>query len=331
MIYNILLAFTDDNLSESSDDVSEADHSNKSTSSHDPPNTQGTTASAGCPNEKGTSSDPSSQQGTSSTDTPSYPSTSNSKLSDISSQSDQTEDPQTLQSSPASDTVFIPRSRLTAKTKYFYKKKRTKTKRETPPSAPRKKSQSQKRRLAIKIRLQKKISRKKDSRKQPPSYDNTRTLRDTDKQVHRQTLHFGNTQAASQKKKKRRRHRRLSARSEEEAEPLPNSDDSGSKRDADGHESGSSEVKSKPPNRIKRHRTRTPQYGVPRYLEQDTQSSDSDSVSEDKSWTTPTQETDPTTYNSVGDHLFHLSCIFLAHLVYVSSAMYIKMMLHTSM
>ena len=114
-----------------------------------------------------------------------------------------------------------------------------------------------------------------------------------------------------------------------EEEPWPNSDDS---EDADGHESGSSEVKSKPPNR---HRTRTPQYGdggVPRDLEQDTLSSDSsDSLPEDKSWTRPTQETGPATCNSVGDHLFHLSCMFLAHLVYVSSAMYIKMMLHTSM
>ncbi len=117
-----------------------------------------------------------------------------------------------------------------------------------------------------------------------------------------------------------------------EEEPWPNSDDS---EDADGHESGSSEVKSKPPNSIKRHRTRTPQYGdggVPRDLEQDTLSSDSsDSLPEDKSWTRPTQETGPATCNSVGDHLFHLSCMFLAHLVYVSSAMYIKMMLHTSM
>ncbi len=115
--------------------------------------------------------------------------------------------------------------------------------------------------------------------------------------IYQQTLDLGNSQAASQKKKMRRRCRRkLTATKGEE---WPNSDDSESKRDADGHESGSSEVKSKPPNR---HRTRTPQSGdggVPRDLEQDTQSSDSDSVSEDKSWTRPTQETDPCTKKSV--------------------------------
>ena len=97
---------------------------------------------------------------------------------------------------------------------------------------------------------------------------------------------------ASQKKKRHRQCRRLLT--------AEDSGDSESKRDADGHESGSSEVKSKPPNR---HRTRTPQYGdggVPRDLEQDTLSSDSsDSLPEDKSWSNPTQETHPATYKSV--------------------------------
>ncbi len=95
------------------DDVpAETDHSNEPTNSHDPPN--GTTASAGCPNEQGNSSDPSPKQDTSTTDTPSYPSTPHSKTdkpSDITS--DQTEE--TLQtshdlSSEGSDKVFIPRS-----------------------------------------------------------------------------------------------------------------------------------------------------------------------------------------------------------------------------
>ncbi len=86
---------------------------------------------------------------------------------------------------------------------------------------------------------------------------------------------------------------------------MPNSDDSESKRDADGHESTGSEVKFKRPNDTKRHRRRAPQSGdgggALRDPEQSTQSCDSDSVSENKPWTRPTQETDPATFKSVSD------------------------------
>ncbi len=159
------------------------------------------------------------------------------------------------------------------------------------------------------------------------NHDVTRTPHDTrtDEQlIYQQTLNLGN---ASQKKKRRRRRRRKLTATKGEEEPWPNSDDSESKRDADGHESGSSEVKSKPLNRIKRHRTRTPQYSVPRDLEQDTLSSDSDSVSEDKSWTTPTQETDPATNKSVSV-VENYNCVYTYRLKFPSSLVSFRMRLY---
>ena len=115
---NTLFTFTDDNLSESSgnadDNPAETEHLNEPTISHDPPSTQSSSAGAGCPpNEQGNSSNPSSEQDTSTTDTPSYPSTTTSKTdkpSDITS--DQTEDPQTPQTSHD-----LPSKDSTAKTK----------------------------------------------------------------------------------------------------------------------------------------------------------------------------------------------------------------------
>ena len=116
---------------------------------------------------------------------------------------------------------------------------------------------------------------------------------------------MGNTQAASRKKKSRRRRKRRLTPTQGEEESWPNSDDSESKRDADGHESTGSEVKFKRPNDTKRHRTRAPQCGdgsgALRDPEQSTNSS-SDSVSEDKSWTRPTQESDPFTSKSVSEN-----------------------------
>ena len=63
---------------------------------------------------------------------------------------------------------------------------------------------------------------------------------------------------------------------------MPNSDDSESKRDADGHESTGSEGKFKRPNDTNLHGTRAPQSGdgggALRDPEQSTQSCDSDST-----------------------------------------------------
>ncbi|XP_064389828.1 proteoglycan 4-like isoform X2 [Halichondria panicea] len=290
---------TKDNLRKSSgnaDNVpAETESSNEPTISHDPPSTQGSSAGAGCPNEQGNSSDPSSTQDTSTTGTPSYQSTPSSKTdkhSDVTS--DQTENSQTLRTSHD-----LPSKDSTAKTKdsHFNQnhKKRMKTQQETPSQAPRKRScRSRNKRDAIKNRNLKKNEGKNHFPKQPPSHDVTCTSYDTDEQlVHQQTLDL-----ASRKKKPLQRRRRGTATKGEES--WPNSDDSESKRDAtDCYESTRSRVKSKRPNSIKRHRTRAPQSGdgggAPRDPEQSTQSCDSDSVSEDKSWTRPTQETDPAT------------------------------------
>ncbi|XP_064389822.1 uncharacterized protein DDB_G0284459-like isoform X3 [Halichondria panicea] len=304
---------TNDNLSESSgnadDNPAETEHLNEPTISHDPPSTQSFSAGAGCPpNEQGNSSNPSSEQDTSTTDTPSYPSTTTSKTdksSDITS--DQTEDPQTPQTSHD-----LPSKDSTAKTKdsarnQNHRKKRTKTKHQTPSQAPRKRCRSRNKRNAIKNRNQKKNEGKNPFPTQPPNEDVTRRPHDTDKQlVHQQKLDLGNTQAASRKNKRRRQHRRRLTATQSEEEPLPNSDDSESKRDADGHESTGSEVKFKRPNDNRRHRTRAPQSGdgggALRDPEQSTNSSN-DSVSEDKSWTRPTQESDP--FTSKSDMVYH--------------------------
>ncbi len=303
-----VFTFTEDNLRESSgnvDDVpAETNYLNELTSSQDSPNTQGTTASAGCPNEQGSSSDPSSKQDTSTTDTASYPSTSNSKTdkhSDVTS-----DDPHT----PRTSHDLPSESRPARSWEHFTScnqnhRKRTKTKHE-PSKAPRKRCRSRNKRNAIKNRTQKKNEGKNPFPRQPPSHDITRRPHDTDEQlVHQQKLDLGNTQAASRKKKRRRQRRRRLTATQDEEEPWPNSDDSESKRDANGHESTGSEVKSKRPNNTELHRTRAPQSGdgggALRYLEQSIQSCDSDSVSEDKSWTRPSQETDPAISKSVSD------------------------------